>query len=404
MKVAELREQRKAVAEKANQILVKAETEKRDLTGEELQEWNKMHADIDALKSKIDIAEKQEAVNADVSAVRNEKGIGREQKVEVRTETPEQAQLRAWIHFVKTGEVRADGLLTGGTTDGGYIAPATPSSQFVDYLKNYTPIRSAPITVYQTSGGNDIPMPIVDDLSNTGDTTAEAEAVADDNDPAFGQVILKAWNYDSSCVKISKQLLQDSVIPIEQILNQKLAERIAMKENADYTTGNGTTAPQGITIASSSSGVSLPASTLGADAEEVYQNIQAIIHSVPYVYRKRPGFGLMFADSTLLVLKQLVDSQKRPVWVPSMASSQPDTICGVPYWINDDMPDIGAGNRCIVCGDFSQFCVRDVAGVEVLRLIERFALERQVGFMAWHRTDSRVLNTHALVYAANAAS
>jgi HK97 family phage major capsid protein len=104
----------------------------------------------------------------------------------------------------------------------------------------------------------------------------------------------------------------------------------------------------------------------------------------------------MFHDTTLKALKLMVDGQSRPLWQPGFAgfaTDQPDTILGYPYVINQNMPVMAASAKSILFGDFSTYVVRDVqGGLVIRRLVERRALEDQVSFLAFMRSDGRKIS------------
>ncbi len=64
--------------------------------------------------------------------------------------------------------------------------------------------------------------------------------------------------------------------------------------------------------------------------------------------------------------------------------------------MNDDFPAIGAGNKSIAFGDWSRYIVRQVGGVNVMRLDERFADALSVGFVGWWRIDGKLMDSSAI--------
>jgi HK97 family phage major capsid protein len=410
MSTNELREHRAKLVADMRVICDKADSEKRSLTGEENQEWDRMHTETETLRSQIEKREKLDKLDAEMSEVR-ETRIGREdRKVSGSAMTSEQRSREVWKNYIVRGEsgmssnevAELRALSVGTAGSGGYSAPAYAATSFVDKLRDFSGILQAPVYSFKTSGGNDLPFPVTDDTGSAGAETAEGTALAENVDVTFTQIVMKGYNFDSNIVVVSKQFLQDTIIPADEFLNNKLAERIATKANLRYTTGNGTTTCQGITVGAGNSSVALPTTTLGADAAAIYNNLVAIQHSVPAIYRNRPTAGWMFADSTLLLLKQMKDSQNRPLWVAGLTAGTPDLLLGKPFYVNSDMPAVATGNKSVIFGDFSQFYVRNVLDVEVVRLDERYAEKRQVGFLGHFRTDSKVMNSTAIKYAAHA--
>ena len=78
-----------------------------------------------------------------------------------------------------------------------------------------------------------------------------------------------------------------------------------------------------------------------------------------------------------------------------MADSAPDLLLGYPININQDMTSssTNTGTKIILAGDFNKHVIRDVSSVRLRRLDERLALADQVGFVAFSRHDSVVLNS-----------
>ena len=60
---------------------------------------------------------------------------------------------------------------------------------------------------------------------------------------------------------------------------------------------------------------------------------------------------------------------------------------GYPVIINNDMAAMAAGAKSVLFGDLSKYIIRDVLGVTLLRLEERYADFHQVAFLAFARMD-----------------
>jgi HK97 family phage major capsid protein len=126
----------------------------------------------------------------------------------------------------------------------------------------------------------------------------------------------------------------------------------------------------------------------------------------------------MFSDLVLKSLKKIVDSVGRPLWQPGLSASFRDgaavdliaakpLILDHPYVINQDMATPAQSAKSVLFGDMSTFKVREVAGgTTVMRLVERYADYLQVGFIAFQRFDSQLIDagTHPVAVGVNAAS
>lgn len=135
-----------------------------------------------------------------------------------------------------------------------------------------------------------------------------------------------------------------------------------------------------------------------------------LIHSVDPSYRNRPKTRFIFHDQVLQSARKLLDKYGRPLWTPGMAANSPDTILGVPYSINQQMPSSGgspftptiffSGNPTVIYGDISKFVIRRVKEMSIMRLVERYADFGEVGLLSFGRYDSQLVDagTHPINY------
>ena len=60
------------------------------------------------------------------------------------------------------------------------------------------------------------------------------------------------------------------------------------------------------------------------------------------------------------------------------------------------MPEVAAGHKVILFGDFKSYWIADRQGRSFQRLNELFAVTGQVGFRATQRVDGRLVLTEAM--------
>lgn len=260
--------------------------------------------------------------------------------------------------------------------------------------------------VMRTGTGNALPYPVSNDTSNKAVVVDEATPVTE-LDVTANHVVLTAYKLKSGLIKASNELLQDSAIDVEGWLAQRFAERFGRGEEAYFTTGSGSDQPTGILTDIAASGATAvtaigSAANDGSAADGTnsigYQDLVNLEHSVDPSYRQRARY--MMSDNVLGHLKTRLDKFGRPLWVPSVIVGEPALLNGYPYSINQSMSQaVAAGNTTMVFGDFSKFVVRRVAGsMSVKRLAELYAVSDEVGFLAFERVDSRLIDagTHPL--------
>lgn len=277
--------------------------------------------------------------------------------------------------------------LSTALTTGGDFIPQGFVARIEAALKEYGGLREV-AEILRTDSGNDLPWPTDDDTGNVGELLAESTAAAEQN-ITTGRMVLNAFKYSSKLVLIPRELLEDSAFDVEAWVAEKLGVRLGRITNLHFTTGDGTNKPRGV-VTASAAGVTAASATVVTRAE-----LLALKHSVDPAYR-RQGARYMFNDTTLLELKQLVDGAARPLWQAGLADGQPDRIDGDPYTINQDMPSTATAQKAILYGAFRYYKVREVRGMRLVRMLERYAEVDQVGMLAFERVDGDLINTAAV--------
>jgi HK97 family phage major capsid protein len=185
----------------------------------------------------------------------------------------------------------------------------------------------------------------------------EGTTLTDDggSDVVFGEKRLESYPFNTEWLRVSKELVDDSIFNMEQLLGSLLGERLGRRANLELTVGDGTGDPNGI----------VTASTLGKTAAAVaaitWDEVLDLEHSVDPAYRVGPRVRYMFNDSVLLALRKLKDGDGNYLWqMGNVQAGIPPTFNGRPYSINQAMASLGTGNKVMLFGDFSKYYVRKV--------------------------------------------
>lgn len=406
MTAMELRAKRANLAEQSKGILDRASAEKRDLNSEEQVSFDKIHDEITRLAADVERIERQESVDAELRASRGvvagradvettqsgEKVDERAQKYEAAFNNylkfgngglePEERSLLAsgWRSEVET---RAPQTVT--TTAGGYLIPTGFSGMLEESLKAFGGMREA-ATVFQTDSGNTLNWPSVDDTAQVGELLAINTGAAEQA-VTYGQVQFVSYKYSSKLVLVPIELAQDSAFDLNGHLASVLGTRIGRITNTHFTTGDGSGKPSGI-VTGASSGV-----TAAATGTVTYDELLDLEHSIDPAYRSKAfGCGWMFNDGTFKKLRQIKDGEGRPLWQAGLVGGAPDTINGWPINVNQDVAAMSTGNKPVLFGALKKYYIRDIMGITVLRLQERYAELAQIGFLAFSRHDGRLLD------------
>lgn len=286
--------------------------------------------------------------------------------------------------------------LSTTTTEGGFTVPEGFVAQLEESMLAFGGVREV-ATVLRTASGNALPIPTVNDNSNTGAILGENTQVAE-QDIVFGQVVLNAYKYSSKLVRVSAELLQDTAINLEGFIGGALGTRIGRILNTHFTTGTGSSQPNGV-VTASGAGV-----TAAATDAVTFAELVNLYHALDPAYRA--GAKWMMHDATFKLVKRLVDDQNRPIFVSDISSAAAGTILGAPVIVNQSMATAAASAKTILWGDFSKYLIRDVVDFTLLRLEERYADYHQVGFVGFSRHDGNLLDagTNPIVRLTMAAS
>lgn len=399
----ELRQKRRSIVESMRGWVDRAEAENRGLDALEREQWDRADAEVNDLTARIDRLESIATREADAS--RYAPPASQAPEIAARPTGDAIAQRNeAFWQYVRRGgsgltaeqrsilaptyrtidDVEARAQSVGTDSAGGYAVPDLFQTNVETNMLAYSNMLTA-VTRVPSASGATLLIPTSDDTSNKGAILAENTA-ASEQDITFGQTSIDVYVYSSKLIRVSYQLLNDASFPLESWLQERLAERMGRIINEHFTTGDGSSKPYGIVT-----GASLgKTGAAGQTSTIIYDDLVDLEHSIDPSYRGRGRF--MMNDATLKVLKKLKDSQSRPLWVPGMATSEPSTILGYQYIINQDMATPAASAKTILFGDFGQYYWRSVTGTTVQRLSERYADYLQVAFHSWQRHGGRLIN------------
>ena len=419
-KLKGLKEERARDLKAAESILENAQKEGRDLNAEEQQRFDNHNNNFERLTKEIN---RLEAVRAMNDVKEREMGMTPEQLAALQDHDEKQdkqpkgytnAFERYMIHGYENLSPKEREILNTGaatqtstTTGGGYTIPEGFFPELEVAMKRFGNVESV-ARVVTTTTGNDIPYPNTNDTSRKGRLISENTDVTagTNNAVAFGSVVLKAYNYTSDLIQVPRQLLQDSAFSMDALLGDLLGTRLGRIKNEHLTTGTGDGQPQGIVTAATEGKVT--ASTTAFTRPEILD----LIYSLDPAYANAPGAGHMISWSTLKAIRSLKIDQAgttdvRPIYQASAIAGEPDTIEGKPFVLNYDMDDAGtAGNVFWLFGDMSKYMVRNVKGIEIMRLNERYAESYQVAFVGFARWSGHMIDagTHPIKYMAHAPS
>lgn len=295
-------------------------------------------------------------------------------------------------------------MSTGTPAEGGYTVASEYFRQLTEAMKAFGGIRQA-ASIIQTGTGAAMNFPATDATAEIGEQVGENAAVAL-GETTFSNLALNVYKYSSKKIAVPFELIQDSMFDIEGYINRLLAIRLGRITSQRFTTGTGSSQPNGIVTASTVG----KTGTTGQTATVIYDDLVDLEHSVDPLYRAGGSVGFMMHDSSLKVVRKLKDSQGRPIFVPGYEQGNPggapDRLLNRPIFINQDMATMAANAKSILFGDFSRYVIREVMDLTLFRMADSaFILNGQIGFVAFNRQGGNLIDVGGAVkHYANSAT
>lgn len=412
--IRELRSKQEDIAAKAKTKLAEITDETPDERAAEIEsEFDTMMADYDKLGQRVQREERLAQAQKDLDRGDSRRPLGDDDEqrgaggdIEYRAAFHEYLSCEGQIGAM-SAEARS--VLQGGMVTlpkeeraqttagaaGGYTVPDEQMMAITKAMKAHGPMYDDDIcTVINTTGGNPIPMPTVDDTDKEASEHTEGNSLPDGSDPAddvvFGLEALGAFAYKTGFIKVSRELADDSREAMETLLGDLLGERCGRIANRRLTTGTGANQPQGIVVGAGSGLETETASKI------VWDDILNLEHAVDPAYRSSPGCRYMLNDNSLLSMRKIKNTQGDYVWSEgSVTKGILPSFNGRPYSINQHIADIAAGSKPIVFGDFKKFYVRKV-GTILIGALQGERFWPGFGIAGWIRFDGRLSDPRAI--------
>ena len=389
--IQELREKRAKAWDAAKAFLDTKRGNDGLLSAEDVATYDKMEADVVNLGKEIDRLERQAALDAELNKPTTDPLTSKPTQAgsDQKTGRASDAYKKAFWNAIRSKTPRPEilnALQEGTDSEGGYLVPDEFERTLVQKLTAANVLRPL-CHVIQTSYG-DRKIPVVAS-KGTADWVDE-EGTYPLSDDSFSQVVLGAYKL-ATMIKVSEELLSDSIFDIEGYVSEQFGKRIGDKEEDAFLNGNGVGKPTGILNATG--GAELGVTTAGAAAITGDELID-LVYSLRAPYRK--GAVFVLNDTTVKLLRKLKDGDGQYLWRPGITENAPDTILGHRIVTSECMPSVAAGNKSIAFGDFSYYWIADRQGRTFKRLNELYATTGQIGFLASQRLDGKLILPEAI--------
>ncbi len=391
----ELREKRVQTWNAAKAFLDSHRGNDGTLSAEDDAIYNKMIDDIDRLGKEVMRLEKLEALDVEMSRPTS-KPLSSAPVTTPADDNPKSKTGRgtkdygnSFWRMMRSKSVPHEvlnALQVGTDTEGGFLAPDEYERTLIEALEEQNIFRQLAHVIHTSSGDRKIPV-----VTSKGTASwIDEEDQYPESDDAFGQVSIGAYKL-ATMIKVSEELLNDSVFDIPSYIAREFARRIGAAEEEAFFTGNGTGRP--LSILAATGGAQVGVTAAKADAV-TFDEVMDLYHSLRTPYRRNAVF--IMNDATVKALRKLKNGAGDYIWQPSVTANTPDTILNRPVVTSGFMPTLATGNKTILFGDMGYYWVADREGRSFKRLNELYAPTGQVGFLASQRVDGKLILAEAV--------
>jgi HK97 family phage major capsid protein len=276
-------------------------------------------------------------------------------------------------------------LTVTNDTQGGYLAPAEMSTEFIRDLVEFSPIRSI-------ASVRNIAAPSVKYPKRTSGTNAQwesEEADSQESTIALGQLEVTARKL-MTYVDMSNELLADSGGTAQAEVNMALAEDFGVKESTSFVNGDGVLQPEGFMTNTDVAYTANGSATVFASDPLI-----TLMYALPAAYRNRGTWAMN--GTTLAAARKLKDGNGNYLWQPAYQAGQPETLLGRPVVEALDMPDIASGTFPIAFGDFNAaYRIIDRLAMSILVNPYLLATKGLTRIHATRRVGGRVIQAAAI--------
>ena len=389
-KIAEMRQKRGDLWDKAKAFLNEHADANGMMSAEDTATYERMEKEIDNFGIAIDRQERAERLEREMNAPTSDILSSRPEKpVPDKQDRASDEYRDAFWKMVRDRSAHYtvfNALQIGTDSEGGYLCPDEYERTLVQALEDENKLRSLCKVIRTSSGDRKIPL-----VASHGTASwVDEEGAIPESDDAFGQITLGAHKV-ASIIKVSDELLQDSVFDVEGYIATEFARRVGDAEEAAFINGDGSGKPYGMLHDTNGAAIGVTAASATAlTADELID----LVYSLKAPYRKRALF--LFNDQTIKAIRKLKDGNGQFLWQPGLQVGQPNTLLGYRYETSTHMPLIGAGAKPVLFGDMSSYWIADREGRSIKRLNELYASTGQIGFRVTQRLDARLVQQEGM--------
>ena len=257
------------------------------------------------------------------------------------------SEIRGFDHFLRTGDasqIESKSMDISTPSGGGYAVPEYLDIDLQTYLKDVIAMRRlATIKKAETEKYTKV----VSRSGFVGGYVGETDSRGETGTPTIHTIEAPAAEMYAN-PKLSQRFIDDAGFDVASWISAEIKETFAQLEGAAFISGTGSDEPKGILAYTSTTdpdstrafGV-LKHSVTAAPTVITADELQQIVYDLRAPYRA--GASWLMNSSTAGTIMALKDTTGRYLWSESLSAGQPPRLFGYPVAIDENMPDMAAG-------------------------------------------------------------
>ena len=391
--IRKMREKRVKLWETAKAFVESRQDANGLLSAEDSAAYDKMEAEVVEMGKTIERMERQEALDLELdrptARAITDKPNTPESKPAPKKPTATDEYNAAFWRVMRDKAVHPDVynvLRIGEDEHGGYLVPDEYQRTLIEALQEQNIFRQLAHVISTSSGDRKIPVAV----SKGTAAWIDENAAYPESDDSFGQISISAYKL-ATMIKVSDELLHDSVFDVPSYIAREFARRIGAAEEEAFFVGDGAGKPTGILSATGGAEIGVTAASATAIT---FDEVMDLYYSLRSPYRRSAVF--IMNDSTVKALRKLKNGNGDYIWQPSVTAGTPDTILNRPVYTSAFVPALAGSAKPILFGDMSYYWIADREGRRFQRLNELYAPNGQVGFLSSERVDGKLILPEAV--------
>lgn len=314
--------------------------------------------------------------------------------------------------FIRSGgvdvsEIKA--LSVGSDPDGGYTVLPVLSASMTRRLFDQSPMRR--LARVENINKGDAFEEILDPNDVDATWVGESQSRPTTSTAQIGKLRIPLREIYAN-QPVTQRLLDDSSYDIGGWVNDKISDKFGRSEGVAFVSGDGISKPKGFltyatattadgtrsndqlqhVVSGDANGFLAPVAATGVSPADC---LISMVYKLRAPYKQSGRVAWLMNSTTAATVRKFKDAQAQFVWQDGITAGQPPSLLGFPVELDENMPDVAAGNYPIAFGNWSLgYCIVDRPGLKMLA--DPYTNKPNVNFYAYKRVGGDVANTDCI--------